>query len=102
MIKIGPFVIDRGVILIFFAITCLLAPPMWVAIAVYLFSLPVLLGSIFLAISAHLHSHSKHSEHPAWAKEAVAHMRGISVFNLLLVLTGLVILWQHYPLWGGA
>lgn len=102
MIKICPLVIDRGVFLLFVAITCLVVPGKWVAIAVYIGSVPLILGNLFLAITTHLISHSKHSQHPDWAKEAMAPMRGVFVFNLLLVLTGLVLLWQRYPLWGGA
>lgn len=102
MISIGPMHLARGVVLFWLAIGAAILPPKIVFPALMLLGVVMLPGIAMLAWVAHLRVHSAKADVPGWANDTMAPMRGIFVFNLLMVLTGLVVLWHVYPLWGGA
>lgn len=93
--------IDWGVVLLV-AIVCLLMPPQWLAYGIYALSVPVMAVSLGVIVGAPWTVRFTHLTSDPVPEELIARLREMFVYYLLLVLAGLVMVWQRYPLWGGA
>ena len=93
--------IDWGVVLLV-AIVCLLMPPQWVAFGIYALSVPAVAVSVGVIVGAHWTVRFTHLTSEPVPEELVARLRVVFVYYLLLVLAGLLLVWQRYPLWGSA